>query len=57
MSENTGFKDNIQLHKSSLVHTESQEERKERKKKKEWYRPWIDHATGTYTSCYIPHTD
>lgn len=56
MSERTLYKDNIQIHKSCLLHTETQEERKERKKNKEWYRPW-DHATGTHSSCHIPHTD
>lgn len=54
----TGYNDN-----SRIFLTESQEERKEKKKnKKEWYRPWIDHATGTHTPPYTsirlhtPHT-
>uniref|UniRef100_A0A3B4CVA5 Piezo-type mechanosensitive ion channel component n=1 Tax=Pygocentrus nattereri TaxID=42514 RepID=A0A3B4CVA5_PYGNA len=52
--------------KASETEEHPSEERTERKEKKEgksssqkeWYRPWIDHATGTLTTpClrYIPH--
>ncbi|MCJ8747419.1 hypothetical protein PDJAM_G00153320 [Pangasius djambal] len=46
------YKEGRKLSEREQQPSESQEERKERKKKKEWYRPWIDHATVLHSGDY-----
>ncbi|KAK3528144.1 hypothetical protein QTP86_023865, partial [Hemibagrus guttatus] len=46
------YKDGRKLSEREQQSSESQEERKEKKKKKEWYRPWIDHATVLHSGDY-----
>ncbi|XP_046696500.1 piezo-type mechanosensitive ion channel component 1 isoform X2 [Silurus meridionalis] len=46
------YKEGRKLSEKEQQTSESQEEKKERKKKKDWHRPWIDHATVLHSGDY-----
>ncbi|KAF5895558.1 piezo-type mechanosensitive ion channel component 1 [Clarias magur] len=46
------YKDGRKISEREQQPSESQEETKEGKKKKEWHRPWIDHATVLHSGDY-----